>query len=168
MGLVWLHNSTQQIVPVLQQIELTAKRYDGKVPCPPKKTFEEFTTNPVHLAHLKRLYSEPDEVGKSLQPYLPHRASRIALHLIIILRQWLTISITDLLVGLQLDETNFPGTIIPTSKLILSLINLFRIGDSDRFSPRNSLLRCIVDNPFFNCHPSNILGTYHDIPTFHL
>jgi len=36
--------------------------YDGKVPNPPKKTFEEFSSNPVMVERLKRLYNNPDEV----------------------------------------------------------------------------------------------------------
>jgi len=42
------------------------KDYPGAVPSPPKKTFEEFTSNPLFLAELKRLYKTPDEVDFSV------------------------------------------------------------------------------------------------------
>ena len=43
------------------------KDYPGAVPSPPKKTFEEFSSNPKFVADLKRLYKSPDDVGE----YLP-------------------------------------------------------------------------------------------------
>lgn len=40
--------------------------YTGAVPCPPKKTFEEFTSDPYFVKELKRLYKTPDDVDLSV------------------------------------------------------------------------------------------------------
>jgi len=91
----------------------------------PRKTFEEFTSNPEFVKALKRLYDNPDQV--------------------------------DLTVGQYLDETYFPGTTVPSSQLVTSLISLFGLGNSDRFSPLYSLLHCfLVDKPW-DCTPTNAL-----------
>ena len=63
----------------------------------------------------------------------------------------------DLVVGVQLDEEFFPGTTIPKSAAIVSLISLFGTGNSDRFSIAFAMMRCwLVDRPW-DCHPSNAL-----------
>ncbi|KAH6980144.1 heme peroxidase [Fusarium venenatum] len=63
----------------------------------------------------------------------------------------------DLVVGCQLDEEWFPGTTVPKSALIISLFSLFGMGNSDRFSIGFSMMRCLlVDRPW-DCHPSNAL-----------
>ncbi|CVL08573.1 uncharacterized protein FPRN_13175 [Fusarium proliferatum] len=63
----------------------------------------------------------------------------------------------DLVVGCQLDEEWFPGTTVPKSALIISLFSLFGMGNSDRFSIGFAMMRCLlVDRPW-NCHPSNAL-----------
>ncbi|KAF5602854.1 uncharacterized protein FSUBG_7494 [Fusarium subglutinans] len=63
----------------------------------------------------------------------------------------------DLVVGCQLDEEWFPGTTVPKSALIISLFSLFGMGNSDRFSIGFAMMRCLlVDRPW-DCHPSNAL-----------
>ncbi|KAF5678240.1 hypothetical protein FCIRC_6523 [Fusarium circinatum] len=63
----------------------------------------------------------------------------------------------DLVVGCQVDEEWFPGTTVPKSALIISLFSLFGMGNSDRFSIGFAMMRCIlVDRPW-DCHPSNAL-----------
>ncbi|KAL1876874.1 hypothetical protein VTK73DRAFT_9104 [Phialemonium thermophilum] len=63
----------------------------------------------------------------------------------------------DLVVGVQLDEEYFPGTTIPKSAAIISLISLFGTGNSDRFSVGFAMMRCwLVDKPW-DCRPSNAL-----------
>lgn len=63
----------------------------------------------------------------------------------------------DLVVGVQLDETFFPGTTVPTSALIISLFSLFGMGNSDRFSIGFAVTRCLLVDQPFDCHPSNAL-----------
>jgi len=63
----------------------------------------------------------------------------------------------DLVVGVQLEEEMFPGTTIPITATIPSLFSLFGVGNSDRFCPGYSVMRCfLVDKPW-NCHPANAL-----------
>ena len=63
----------------------------------------------------------------------------------------------DFVVGAQLDEEFFPGTSVPKSALIVSLFSLFGMGNSDRFSIGFAMMRCmLVDKPW-DCHPSNAL-----------
>ncbi|KAF5720968.1 hypothetical protein FMUND_3871 [Fusarium mundagurra] len=76
----------------------------------------------------------------------------------------------DLVVGCQLDEEYFPGTTVPKSALIISLFSLFGMGNSDRFSIGFAMMRCLlVDRPW-DCHPSNALEDLiwerKDIPGF--
>ncbi|SJL02260.1 uncharacterized protein ARMOST_05586 [Armillaria ostoyae] len=63
----------------------------------------------------------------------------------------------DLVVGCQLEETNFPGTTVPSSALIISLFSLFGLGNSDRFSVGYSIMRCILVDKPWDCTPSNAL-----------
>ncbi|EEH35462.2 hypothetical protein PAAG_06509 [Paracoccidioides lutzii Pb01] len=63
----------------------------------------------------------------------------------------------DLVVGVQLDETYFPGTTVPKSALIISLFSLFGMGNSDRFSIGFAITRCLLVDQPFDCHPSNAL-----------
>ncbi|KAF5985647.1 hypothetical protein FCOIX_2001 [Fusarium coicis] len=63
----------------------------------------------------------------------------------------------DLVVGCQLDEEFLPGTTVPKSALVISLFSLFGMGNSDRFSIGFAMMRCLlVDRPW-DCHPSNAL-----------
>ncbi|KAF5570190.1 hypothetical protein FPHYL_1466 [Fusarium phyllophilum] len=76
----------------------------------------------------------------------------------------------DLVVGCQLDEEYFPGTTVPKSALIISLFSLFGMGNSDRFSIGFAMMRCLlVDRPW-DCHPSNALEDLiwerKDVPGF--
>ncbi|RBR19816.1 hypothetical protein FVER53590_25111 [Fusarium verticillioides] len=76
----------------------------------------------------------------------------------------------DLVVGCQLDEEFFPGTTVPKSALIISLFSLFGMGNSDRFSIGFAMMRCLlVDHPW-DCHPSNALEDLiwerKDVPGF--
>lgn len=76
----------------------------------------------------------------------------------------------DLVVGCQLDEEWFPGTTVPKSALIISLFSLFGMGNSDRFSIGFSMMRCLlVDRPW-DCHPSNaledLLWEHKSVPGF--
>ncbi|KAF5630065.1 hypothetical protein F52700_7423 [Fusarium sp. NRRL 52700] len=76
----------------------------------------------------------------------------------------------DLVVGCQLDEEFFPGTTVPKSALIISLFSLFGMGNSDRFSIGFAMMRCLlVDRPW-DCHPSNALEDLiwepKDVPGF--
>ncbi|KAJ6569058.1 heme peroxidase [Mycena capillaripes] len=63
----------------------------------------------------------------------------------------------DFVVGVQLEELNFPGTTMPISALIPSLFSLFGLGNSDRFSPGYAVMRCILVDKPWDCHPSNAL-----------
>jgi len=63
----------------------------------------------------------------------------------------------DLTVGQYLDEDFFPGTSVPRSQLITSLFSLFRTGISDRFSPGYSVLKCLIIETPWDCHPANAL-----------
>lgn len=63
----------------------------------------------------------------------------------------------DLVVGCQLDEQYFPGTTVPKSSLIISLFSLFGMGNSDRFSIGFAVMRCILVDKPWDCHPSNAL-----------
>ncbi|KAF5250356.1 hypothetical protein FANTH_4456 [Fusarium anthophilum] len=77
----------------------------------------------------------------------------------------------DLVVGCQLDEESFPGTTVPKSALIISLFSLFGMGNSDRFSIGFAMMRCIlVDRPW-DCHPSNaledLIWEQKPVPGFH-
>ncbi|KAH8647317.1 heme peroxidase [Xylariales sp. PMI_506] len=77
----------------------------------------------------------------------------------------------DLVVGVQLDEEYFPGTTIPKSSLIISLFSLFGMGNSDRFSVGFSMMRCLLVDKPWDCHPSNALedliwAPRDDVPGF--
>ncbi|KAJ7691444.1 hypothetical protein B0H17DRAFT_1133752 [Mycena rosella] len=53
----------------------------------------------------------------------------------------------DFVVGVQLEELDFPGTTMPHSQisaLIPSLFSFFGVGNSDRFSPGYAVLCCIL------------------------
>ncbi|KAI1339407.1 heme peroxidase [Xylariaceae sp. FL0016] len=63
----------------------------------------------------------------------------------------------DLVVGVQLDEEYFPGTTVPKTALIISLFSLFGMGNSDRFSIGFSMMRCLLVDKPWDCHPSNAL-----------
>lgn len=63
----------------------------------------------------------------------------------------------DLVVGVQLDEEYFPGTTVPKSALIISLFSLFGMGNSDRFSIGFSMMRCLLVDKPWDCHPTNAL-----------
>ena len=63
----------------------------------------------------------------------------------------------DLVVGIQLDEQMFPGTTVPKSALIISLFSLFGMGNSDRFSVGFAMMRCLLVDKPWDCHPSNAL-----------
>jgi len=63
----------------------------------------------------------------------------------------------DLVVGVQLDEEFFPGTTVPKSSLIISLFSLFGMGNSDRFSIGFAMMRCLLVDKPWDCHPSNAL-----------
>ncbi|KAF5655128.1 ankyrin protein [Fusarium sp. NRRL 25303] len=76
----------------------------------------------------------------------------------------------DLFVGCQLYEEWFPGTTVPKSALIISLFSLFGMGNSDRFSIGFAMMRCLlVDRPW-DCHPSNtledLIWEQKDVPGF--
>lgn len=76
----------------------------------------------------------------------------------------------DLVVGCQLDEENFPGTTVPKSSLIISLFSLFGMGNSDRFSVGYAMMRCLLVDQPWDCHPSNaledLLWERRDVPGF--
>ena len=61
----------------------------------------------------------------------------------------------DFVVGVQLDEEYFPGTTVPKSALIVSLFSLFGMGNSDRFSVGFAMMRCLLVDKPWDCHPSN-------------
>ncbi|KAG8533893.1 uncharacterized protein KY384_001634 [Bacidia gigantensis] len=61
----------------------------------------------------------------------------------------------DFVVGVQLDEEMFPGTTVPRSALIVSLFSLFGMGNSDRFSVGFAMMRCLLVDKPWDCHPSN-------------
>ncbi len=63
----------------------------------------------------------------------------------------------DLVVGVQLEEEMFPGTTVPKSALIISLFSLFGRGNSDRFSVGFTMMRCLLVDQPWDCHPSNAL-----------
>ena len=63
----------------------------------------------------------------------------------------------DLVVGCQLEEEMFPGTTIPKSALIISLFSLFGMGNSDRFSIGFAMMRCLLVDKPWDCHPSNAM-----------
>ena len=63
----------------------------------------------------------------------------------------------DLTVGVQLEEEMFPGTTVPKSALIISLFSLFGMGNSDRFSVGFAMMRCLLVDKPWDCHPSNAL-----------
>lgn len=63
----------------------------------------------------------------------------------------------DLVVGVQLEEEMFPGTTVPKSSLIISLFSLFGLGNSDRFSVGYAMMRCLLVDKPWDCHPSNAL-----------
>lgn len=63
----------------------------------------------------------------------------------------------DLVVGVQLEEEMFPGTTIPVSALIISLFSLFGMGNSDRFSIGFAMMRCLLVDKPWDCHPTNAL-----------
>ena len=63
----------------------------------------------------------------------------------------------DFTVGVQLDEEYFPGTTIPKSALIVSFFSLFSMGNSDRFSMGFAMMRCLLVDEPWDCHPSNAL-----------
>ena len=63
----------------------------------------------------------------------------------------------DFVVGVQLDEEYFPGTTVPKSALIVSLFSLFGMGNSDRFSVGFAMMRCLLVDKPWDCHPSNAL-----------
>ena len=58
---------------------------------------------------------------------------------------------------MQLDEEYFPGTTVPKSALIVSLFSLFGMGNSDRFSVGFAMMRCLLVDKPWDCHPSNAL-----------
>ena len=51
----------------------------------------------------------------------------------------------------------FPGTTVPKSALIISLFSLFGMGNSDRFSIGFAIMRCLLVDKPWDCHPSNAL-----------
>ena len=61
----------------------------------------------------------------------------------------------DFVVGVQLDAEYFPGTTVPKSALIVSLFSLFGMGNSDRFSIGFAMMRCLLVDKPWDCHPSN-------------
>lgn len=61
----------------------------------------------------------------------------------------------DLVVGCQLVETMFPQATIPTSALIISLLSLISMGNSDRFSIGFVAMRCLLVNKPWDCNPTN-------------
>jgi peroxidase len=63
----------------------------------------------------------------------------------------------DLVVGVQLEEDMFPGTTFPVSALIISLFSLFGMGNSDRFSIGFAMMRCLLVDKPWDCHPSDAL-----------
>ena len=63
----------------------------------------------------------------------------------------------DFVLGVQLDEEYFPGTTVPRSALIVSLFSLFGMGNSDRFSVGFAMMRCLLVDKPWDCHPSNAL-----------
>jgi cytochrome P450 len=63
----------------------------------------------------------------------------------------------DLVVGVQLEEEMFPGTTVPKSALIISLFSLFGMGNSDRFSVGFAMMRCLLVDKPWDCHPTNAL-----------
>lgn len=63
----------------------------------------------------------------------------------------------DFVVGVQLDEEMFPGTTVPRSALIVSLFSLFGMGNSDRFSVGFAMMRCLLVDKPWDCHPTNAL-----------
>src|SRR5271155_5745067 len=63
----------------------------------------------------------------------------------------------DLVVGVQLDEEMFPDTTVPKSALIISLFSLFGMGNSDRFSVGFAMMRCLLVDQPWDCHPTNAL-----------
>lgn len=63
----------------------------------------------------------------------------------------------DLVVGEQLEESLFPSTSVPKSSLIVSLVSLFGLGNSDRFSPGYSAWHCLFVEQPWDCTPSNAL-----------
>jgi len=63
----------------------------------------------------------------------------------------------DLTVGQYLDEDFFPGTSVPRSQIITSLFSLFKTGIGDRFSPGYSVLKCLIVETPWDCHPANAL-----------
>jgi len=76
----------------------------------------------------------------------------------------------DMFVGEQLDETMFPGTIIPTSQLLISLFSLFGLGNADRHNLGYAFTHCfLVDKPW-DCTPNilltELLWDPHPLPFF--
>ena len=51
----------------------------------------------------------------------------------------------------------FPGTTVPKTALIISLFSLFGMGNSDRFSIGFAIMRCLLVDKPWDCHPSNAL-----------
>ncbi len=63
----------------------------------------------------------------------------------------------DLTVGQELDESNWPGTSIPTSVLAISFYTLSRGTYNDRFSMNWIVASCLVENQPWSCRPTNVL-----------
>jgi cytochrome P450 len=72
-------------------------------------------------------------------------------------RLYKSVDEVDLVVGVQLEEQMFPGTTIPKSALIISLFSLFGMGNSDRFSIGFGMMRCLLVDKPWDCHPSNAM-----------
>lgn len=115
----------EQGLPTFNNYFRAYNKGNPKVEVPIREQFEDFSTDPEMVGHLKKLYKTPDDV--------------------------------DLVVGVQLDEEMFPGTTIPKSATIISLFSLFGMGNSDRFSVGFAMMRCLLVDKPWDCHPSNAL-----------
>lgn len=115
----------EQGLPTFNNYFRAYNKADPMVEVPIRNRFEDFSSDPEMIGHLKKLYKTPDDV--------------------------------DLVVGIQLDEEMFPGTTVPKSALIISLFSLFGMGNSDRFSIGFAMMRCLLVDKPWDCHPSNAL-----------
>jgi hypothetical protein len=76
----------------------------------------------------------------------------------------------DMFVGEELDETQFPGTVIPTSQLLTSLFSLFGLGNADRFNLGYAFTHCLLVDKPWDCTPNilltELLWDPHPVPFF--
>ncbi len=107
-----------------------------------RNSFEDFTTDPVYLAELNRLYKTPDEVDLVVGVQLDEE-------------YYYGTQVPKYACGAE--SKNYSLVVFCRTALIVSLFSLFGLGNSDRFSPGYALTRCLLVGTPTNCTVTNAL-----------